>query len=79
MNALGGETLAAGAIGLSTGTFYPPAAKASTEEIIEVGRALGPNGAIYVTHMRDEADDVTKSLEETFRIGRELAGRVVAG
>jgi hypothetical protein len=27
--------------------------------------------------MRDEADDVTKSLEETFRIGRELAVRVV--
>ena len=71
------EALAAGALGLSTGTFYPPAAKATTEEIIEVGRALGPNGAIYVTHMRDEADRVMEALDETFRIGRELDVPVV--
>jgi N-acyl-D-aspartate/D-glutamate deacylase len=71
------EALAAGALGLSTGTFYPPAAKATTEEIIEVGRALGPGGAIYVTHMRDEADRVMEALDETFRIGRELDVPVV--
>jgi N-acyl-D-amino-acid deacylase len=71
------EALAAGALGLSTGTFYPPAVKATTEEIIEVGRALGPSGAIYVTHMRDEADRVMEALDETFRIGRELDVPVV--
>jgi len=71
------EALGAGALGLSTGTFYPPAAMATTEEIIEVGRALGPNGAIYVTHMRDEADRVMEALDETFRIGRELDVPVV--
>ena len=32
------EALDAGAIGVSTGTYYPPAAAASTEEIIEVCR-----------------------------------------
>ena len=40
MQALVDEALQAGAIGLSTGTFYPPAVKATTEEIIEVGRPL---------------------------------------
>jgi hypothetical protein len=29
-----------GAIGLSTGTFYPPAAAAPTEEIVELGQPL---------------------------------------
>lgn len=71
------EALEAGAIGMSTGTFYPPAQKASTEEIVEVGRPLAEAGALYVTHMRDEADQVMEALEETFRIGRELGITVV--
>lgn len=71
------EALDAGAIGVSTGTFYPPAAAASTEEIIEVCRPLSGSGAVYATHMRDEQDRVMDSLEETFRIGRELDVPVV--
>lgn len=77
MRALVEEALQAGAIGLSTGTFYPPAAAATTEEIIEVGRPLTARQALYVTHMRDEGDRVMASLEETFRIGRELGVAVV--
>jgi hypothetical protein len=72
MQALVEEAMQAGAIGLSTGTFYPPAVKATTEEIIEVGRPLTSRKALYVTHMRDEADRVMESLEETFAIGRAL-------
>lgn len=71
------EALDAGAIGMSTGTYYPPAAAASTEEIIEVGRPLTEAGGLYATHMRDEADHCLESLEETFRIGRELDIQVV--
>jgi N-acyl-D-amino-acid deacylase len=67
----------AGAIGMSTGTFYPPAVKATTEEIIAVGRPLSARKALYVTHMRDEGDQVMEALEETFRIGRELSVPVV--
>ena len=71
------EAMQAGAIGLSTGTFYPPAAQATTEEIIEVGRPLSARKALYVTHMRDEADRVMEALDETFRIGRALGVPVV--
>jgi len=77
MQALVEEAMEAGAIGLSTGTFYPPAAKATTEEIIEVARPLSARQALYVTHMRDESDQVMEALEETFRIGRELGVPVV--
>ena len=71
------EALDAGALGVSTGTYYPPAAAASTEEIIEVCRPLSGSGGIYATHMRDEQDAVLQSLDETFRIGRELGVPVV--
>lgn len=77
MRGLLAQALAAGAIGLSTGTFYPPAVKASTEEIIEVGRALTGTSAVYATHMRDEADRIMAALDESFRIGRELDVPVV--
>jgi N-acyl-D-amino-acid deacylase len=71
------ESLAAGAIGISTGTAYPPAACASTEEIIEVCRPLKEFGGLYVTHMRNEDDDITRSMDETFEIGREVGVPVI--
>lgn len=71
------ESLAAGAIGLSTGTFYPPAFHATTEEIIAVGQPLAARQGLYVTHMRDESSKVMDALEETFRIGREIGIPVV--
>src|SRR5258706_14122165 len=66
------EALDADAIGVSTGLYYEPARSAPTEEVIEVCRPLTARKALYCTHMRDEGDRVTDSLEETFRIGPEL-------
>lgn len=77
MRAMVEEALDAGAIGLSTGTFYPPAMAATAEEIIEVARPLSGRKAVYATHMRDEADHVVAALEESFRIGRALGVPVV--
>ena len=77
MQTLAREALAAGAVGLSTGTYYPPAAHATTEEIIAVAQALQAYGGRYVTHMRDESDDIVAAMEETFRIGREAGVPVV--
>jgi N-acyl-D-amino-acid deacylase len=77
MRAMVGEALEAGAIGVSTGLYYEPASAAPTEEVIEVCRPLSACQALYCTHMRDEAERVLDSLEETFRIGRELGVPVV--
>ncbi len=71
------EALDAGAIGVSTGLFYEPAIAATTEEVIEVCRPMQRRGGIYCTHMRNEAEGVIDSLEETFRIGAELGIPVV--
>jgi N-acyl-D-amino-acid deacylase len=71
------EAMVAGAIGLSTGTFYATATHATTEEIIAVGRPLTGRGAVYVTHMRDEAERIMEAMEESFAIGRALGVPVV--
>ena len=62
--------LADGASGFSTGLYYPPNMMAPTDEVVAVAEALEAAGGLYVTHMRDEADDVLVSIEETLRIGR---------
>src|SRR4030088_1186192 len=77
MRSMVDEALAAGAIGFSTGLYYEPARAAPTEEVIEVCRPLTARKGIYCTHMRDEGDRIVDSLEETFRIGRELGVQVV--
>jgi len=71
------EALASGAIGVSTGLYYEPARAATTEEVIEICRPLAEHRGIYCTHMRDEGARVIDSLEESFRIGRELGVPVV--
>jgi N-acyl-D-amino-acid deacylase len=71
------ESLASGAIGVSTGTAYPPAACAPTEEIVEISRPLSEFNGLYVTHMRNEDDQVVESIEETCLIGRTLNVPVV--
>jgi N-acyl-D-amino-acid deacylase len=77
MRALVEEAMRAGAIGVSTGLFYEPSIAAPTEEVIEICRPLKEFNGLYCTHMRNEADRVIDSLEESFRIGREVGVPVV--
>ena len=77
MRAMVDEAMAAGAIGVSTGLYYEPARAAPCEEVIEICRPLSKRNGIYCTHMRDEGEHVLDSLEESFRVGRELGVPVV--
>src|SRR6202171_3202187 len=77
MRELADEALAAGAIGVSPGLYYAPGCAAPTEEVIDVCRPLAARNGLYCTHMRNEGDKVLESLEESFRIGRELGVPVV--
>jgi N-acyl-D-amino-acid deacylase len=71
------QALAEGASGFSTGLYYPPNIMAPTAEVIAVAEALRATGGLYVTHMRDEANDVLLSIEETLKIGRAVDVPVV--
>jgi N-acyl-D-amino-acid deacylase len=70
MQALLRQALAEGASGFSTGLYYPPNMMAPTDEVIAVAEALRATGGLYVTHMRNEANDVLLSIEETLKIGK---------
>ncbi|OZI18489.1 D-aminoacylase [Bordetella genomosp. 9] len=77
MRAMMEEAMAAGAFGMSTGTFYPPAAHAPTDEIIAVGAPIRACGGLYATHLRDEADHIVTAMEEALAIGKALDCLVV--
>jgi N-acyl-D-amino-acid deacylase len=77
MRELTREALSAGAIGFSTGLYYELSNAAPTREVIDIARPLREFNGIYCTHMRNEAERVLESLDESFHVGRELGVPVV--
>jgi dihydroorotase/N-acyl-D-amino-acid deacylase len=67
MRALTREAVRDGAFGLSTGLFYVPGTFATTGEVVDLARIAG----FHISHMRDEAGAVVRSVEETIRIGED--------
>jgi N-acyl-D-amino-acid deacylase len=65
------DAIDAGAVGLSTGLIYEPGRYARTEEIIELASELRRSGALYASHMRNEANRLLDAVRETIRIGEE--------
>lgn len=67
--------LSAGAYGLSTGVYYPPARSATQQELIEVGQpltAVSARGAVLTMHIRDEGDAIDDAMREAFAVGKTL-------
>ena len=67
-----------GCIGVSTGLDYPPAIESTTSEIVEIASVLKEfDNRVYVSHIRNEADQVLEAIEETLEIGRRASTAVV--
>lgn len=61
-----------GAFGFSTGLIYPPDVFSSPEELWDFGRVAAEYpGALYTTHMRDEAYDQIAAVQEALDLGAE--------
>jgi N-acyl-D-amino-acid deacylase len=71
MKTLLASELRAGAFGLSTGLEYEQGHFATTEEVVELSRIAAATGGFYISHVRDEANQVFESYDEILRIGRE--------
>lgn len=71
MRALVDSTMQQGALGLSTGLEYVPAAYAELDEIVALAEVAAGYGGIYVTHMRDEGVRVIEAVQETLEVGRQ--------
>jgi N-acyl-D-aspartate/D-glutamate deacylase len=65
-----------GAMGMTTALIYPPSSFASTEELVEVGRAAAEFGGIYASHIRDEGEGLVGAVREAIAVG-ERAGMPV--
>lgn len=71
MRAVTRRAMEDGAFGVGSALIYPPGAYASTDELIEIAKAMAPYGGVYITHMRSEGDRVIEATAEALRIGRE--------
>jgi len=71
------ESLAAGALGLSSGLAYASAAAAPTAEVAELAAELDAVGGLYATHLRSEFATVHEALDEALDIGRQARAPVV--
>ncbi len=71
------EALAAGAIGLSTGVYYPQARAATTQELIQVAEPLRDGAGVITMHIRDEADAIDDALREALAVGRAVNAPLV--
>lgn len=63
------QALDAGAFGMSTGVYYPPARAATTEELLGVCAALKGRSAMLAMHLRDEGDNIDAALKEALDVG----------
>jgi N-acyl-D-aspartate/D-glutamate deacylase len=73
MKELVAQAMRDGAVGLSTALIYPPGTYAKTEELVEMAKVVGQYGGSYMSHMRNESNQVLDAIRETIHIG-EAAG-----
>jgi len=71
MKALAKEAVLGGAFGMSSGLVYPPGCYGDTEELIELARAVGELGGIYVSHIRGMNEQMEEAVREAIEIGRQ--------
>ncbi|MEE8323873.1 MAG: amidohydrolase family protein [Candidatus Bathyarchaeia archaeon] len=64
------ESLAAGAIGMSTGLIYAPCVYSDTTELTELCKVVAEYSGVFVVHMRDEGDKLLESIDEVLTIAR---------
>jgi N-acyl-D-amino-acid deacylase len=72
MREMAKEALDAGALGVSLGTYYPPAAAATADEIVAVCRAMRPAHHVLASHIRDEGAKIVEAIDEAL----DIAGRL---
>lgn len=62
------DAFRSGAKGLSTGLMYSPGCYSNTAEIVDFVHVAKRYGGIYATHIRDEGDELLKSIDEVISI-----------
>ena len=75
MKYLATEAIEQCAFSISTGLSVPPSAYASTEEVVEICKALSHyEGIFYATHAREGAGRHLSKIVEAVEIGKKASG-----
>lgn len=64
------QEMRAGGFGLSTGLEYDPAHFSTLDELVELSKVAAGKNGFYISHVRDEGNDVFKSFDEILEIGK---------
>ena len=67
--------LADGALGLGSALIYSPGNYASTDELVAYAEVLAAHDALYISHIRDEADRLLEATTELLEIARRASAR----
>lgn len=63
------QQMEAGAFGIGSALIYPPATYASTNELVELCRAVARHGGRYHSHIRSEGNRLFDAMRELLEIG----------
>lgn len=65
------QAMADGAFGVSSALGYAPAAYADTAELTALAAAAAPWDGLYISHLRDEGENLPASVDELIAIARD--------
>ena len=77
MQALLRQSLAAGAVGFSTGLAYEPGCYAEQAELQALARVAKEFEALHTSHIRNEGDQVEEAVEEVLSVSRQTGCAMV--
>jgi dihydroorotase/N-acyl-D-amino-acid deacylase len=76
MSRLVEDALDAGAFGLSSGLIYRPGIHAAAAELAALARVAGRRGALYASHIRNEAAGLLDAVREAIEAARASGARL---
>ena len=65
------QAMREGALGVGSSLIYAPAFYAKTPELVELSKAAGESGGMYISHMRSEGNDLLEAVDELISIARD--------
>lgn len=74
MRALVRQAMNEGAMGVGSSLIYAPAFFAETPELIALATESARCGGMYISHIRNESDDILKAVDELIEIARQSGG-----
>lgn len=74
MRALVRQAMDEGAMGLGSSLIYAPANFAETPELIALATESAKCGGMYISHIRNESDDILGAIDELIEIARKSGG-----